>query len=345
MEEDKELETPGAPKSAMTSEEMIAMALTALAPALIGGAVGGKAGMYGGAAVGSKAAGGIAQNRVEEDKDAKKTSEADARAKKSMEEKIGLINYENDLKNKNQKPPEPKLMTNAKGQIVSIDSTGKSTVVDASTKPPPSAAGTTDGINPRFEKLVDSAGKEMSGHGKLFSAIKMVEDELKFKLDDVNDKGQVKQADGSFKDVDLPGANVWGLGRVTTHSADARMLEGSIASIFNTELKDRSGAAVTDNELNRLKMEFNAGRFNTEPEMLRALKRYKIRAAEVLANAEARYNPEVLAEYSGRGGFTSKSLGDGPVVAAPPPTKEQALAEKERRQKAAAAATSKSGGG
>lgn len=333
---DKDKEETATPSQDLSDDDKLAMALIALATTGVGGLVGGRQGAMSGAIAGGKGAGMVAQDAADKQKKAEEIGQkatADAKARKlALDDKFAVVDYEN----KNKKPEPPKLMTNAKGQIVSIDpATNQSVVVDSSTKP---VADPMSGF--KFDKAVDSAGKELSSHGKLFSAINMVEKELGFPLDNINDKGQVKQPDGSFKDVDLPGANVWGIGRVTAHSPEARMLEGSVAAIFNTELKDRSGAAVTDNELNRLKMEFNAGKFNTEPEMLRALKRYKIKAAEVLANAEARYNPEVLAEYSNRGGFTSGKLGGETGGATgqwdAPPTPEEARAEIERRKAATA---------
>jgi len=110
------------------------------------------------------------------------------------------------------------------------------------------------------------------------------------------------------KAVDLPGVSIPGIGRVSAHSDQARRLNDTAKTVFNATLKDRSGGAVTDNELDRLRTEFSEGKFNTEPELIDALQRYKRRAAVVLKNREAGYTPEVVNRYTDQGGRTSKTI-------------------------------------
>lgn len=102
------------------------------------------------------------------------------------------------------------------------------------------------------------------------------------------------------KKKDLPGVSIPGVGRASFYSSDARKLRDAASKIFNVELKSRSGAAVTDNELSRLRQEFSDGKFNTEAELVDAIKRYKKSAKRILKEQEAGYKPEVIQTYKER---------------------------------------------
>lgn len=64
---------------------------------------------------------------------------------------------------------------------------------------------------------------------------------------------------------------------------DIRQARQDVAKLFNITLKDRSGAAVTNQELERLKKEFGTGMFKAEGQLIGAIKR----AREII---EAHYN-------------------------------------------------------
>lgn len=147
------------------------------------------------------------------------------------------------------------------------------------------------------QKLADKVG--VIGEG--FDAIAGIEKTLGFPLEAAafDQKGELLVGG---KKVDLPGVSIPGIGRVTAYSGKARELADRAAKIFNTELKDRSGAAVTSNELDRLKGEFSQGKFNTEPELIRALADYKRALGKELKRREAAFRPEVVQTYGSRGG-------------------------------------------
>jgi hypothetical protein len=145
----------------------------------------------------------------------------------------------------------------------------------------------------------------------LATNLSVVEDILGGKLEDY-DFAKNKVNDQS---VDLPGKSVPLVGRVYQPGSVGEKLNSAIATIFNTELKTRSGAAVTDNELARLKNEFASGKFNTEPLMLDALKRYKQILRRKLAQHEAAYKPEVLKTYKDRGGYLADDFFGGSAPA------------------------------
>jgi hypothetical protein len=78
--------------------------------------------------------------------------------------------------------------------------------------------------------------------------------------------------------------------------------------VFNVELKDRSGAAVTNNELMRLKQEFGEGKLRTDAEKVDALKRYRDAAMREMQNREAGFSPDVRDLYQGEGGQLSSAF-------------------------------------
>jgi len=110
----------------------------------------------------------------------------------------------------------------------------------------------------------------------------------------------------SGKKLDLPGVSLPGLGRVSIYSGDARDLAATAKKIFNVTLKDRSGATVTNTELENLKQEFSEGKFNTEPELVKGLQRYKRAVNKELNKRAAAFRPEVLDTYKERSGLDFK---------------------------------------
>lgn len=156
-----------------------------------------------------------------------------------------------------------------------------------------------------MERDVQKLGDDLKSPQDIISGIKSVEEELGFRLDDatVTDDNKLIVNGNEF---DLPGVNIPGVGRFEAYSTKAQNLRTAMSKIFNAELKDKSGTAVTDKELARLKQQFAEGRFNTEPQMIGALKAYQKRLGEVMQGREAKYRPEVLERYRGRDGLTSK---------------------------------------
>jgi len=132
----------------------------------------------------------------------------------------------------------------------------------------------------------------------ILNSINDFESALGKNLNDLDTKGSTLKEGG--KPVDLPGASIPGIGRVSFYDSDARKTQSAAANIFNVELKSRSGAAVTDNELKRLRQEFNDGKFNTEAELIDAIKRYKNRTLEVLKQQESGFKPNVVKTYKDR---------------------------------------------
>jgi hypothetical protein len=168
-----------------------------------------------------------------------------------------------------------------------------------------------EALNEKRERNLDQdiqkLSKDVAGTQDLLGALDEVEGKLGGSIDTFS-----KDASGNLvrggKKVDLPGVSIPGIGRVSAYSEDARGLRDAASRVFNATLKDRSGGAVTDNELERLKTEFSEGKFNTEPELISALQRYKRQVQTVLKNREAAYKPEAVARYTEQGGRTSQTI-------------------------------------
>ena len=112
------------------------------------------------------------------------------------------------------------------------------------------------------------------------------------------------------KDPDIPGFGMTGNlydWMLTEKGKDTR---SAFAKLFNTELKIRSGSAVTETELTRLKDEFNSGRLKTDKLLRNALNRYeRVLNAEINATL-AGYPKEVIDLYKANGGLPEFNLGD-----------------------------------
>ena len=111
------------------------------------------------------------------------------------------------------------------------------------------------------------------------------------------------------KPVNVPGTHIPGLGTYTFYDQNARDLDAKISSIFNKTLLTRSGATVSNREMENLRVEFMSGRFNTPQEKLKALKQYEAASKRAMQNVEAAYRQPVKGTYQQRGGQTLNQFG------------------------------------
>lgn len=124
-------------------------------------------------------------------------------------------------------------------------------------------------------------------------AIAEVERKLGFQLEKYDPKTETVGG----KKYDAPGVNIPVLGRVTAYSSEARVLQSSIDAIINKEIKNSAGTAVSSAEMERIKRQWAAGAYNSEAEMLGALRSYKAATQRELQRSEAAYNPKVRQQY------------------------------------------------
>ena len=101
--------------------------------------------------------------------------------------------------------------------------------------------------------------------------------------------------------VDLPGVSLPGIGRVELGEGPAE-LRSAMQAVLNKEIKDLSGAAVSNQEMERINKAFAQGKYNTEPQMIQAMKDYREAVKDALANAKAGFMPEAVGRFQGRGG-------------------------------------------
>lgn len=148
-------------------------------------------------------------------------------------------------------------------------------------------------------KSAENLGKDMVDMQNALTDIAAFEQEAKINLDEYDPKKNTVNG----KKVDVPGVSIPLVGRVSAFSGDARQLQQRLAKIFNTVLKDRSGAAVTSSELERLKSEFGSGAYSSEADMLNALKQYKEEIRNLIAARKVTYSPEAQEKYLDRGGI------------------------------------------
>jgi len=105
-----------------------------------------------------------------------------------------------------------------------------------------------------------------------------------------------------------------GYGRVAGLVPDALVGEKAgkirqlVQKLANVTLKQRSGAAVTNQEYARFKKEYGTGTFVSDDRLIDALKSYKKAIGSIMQNYEAGINPEAKQRYQERGGVDSSSI-------------------------------------
>ena len=88
---------------------------------------------------------------------------------------------------------------------------------------------------------------------------------------------------------------------------EGRKNKAIFARLLNTTLKDRSGAAVTPSELERLKEEFSAGGFKNDEDYRNAFGVFKRILNQTIQQATIGYDPEAFIEWGNRGGISQVS--------------------------------------
>lgn len=95
-------------------------------------------------------------------------------------------------------------------------------------------------------------------------------------------------------------------------SREGQDLRQATQTLFNIELKDRSGAAVVDQELQRLKAEFGQGNWKTDRQLREGIRMYEKRLHEVIRNMNAGVDSSVADEYAARGGRDTRKYQPSP---------------------------------
>ena len=152
----------------------------------------------------------------------------------------------------------------------------------------------------RQEKQVESIGKfvEKTGISEARGALDMATsliDEMK----------GVKGDGGKEGKGDIEGYGLWDSKlHDTLTSKKGVQLRQAVNNLFNVKLQQRSGAAVTINELNRLKAEFGAGMWNTESALISGLRQYKKLLSDYTRNVGSSFPKDARKLYESRSGMS-----------------------------------------
>jgi len=133
------------------------------------------------------------------------------------------------------------------------------------------------------------------------------DDVVKAKLPDTESTLQPIEAilqETYYRGKDVPGFGPVG-SKVPDWAVDeqGRNLRRDFSQLMNTTLHNRSGAAVTPPELQRLQEEFSQGMFKTDQQFAYAIKRYRTMLEDFKKAEFAGYDPEVVRRYQEQGGL------------------------------------------
>lgn len=108
---------------------------------------------------------------------------------------------------------------------------------------------------------------------------------------------------------DIPGFGTIEGGIPTIVTGESgKEIRQQVATLRNTLLALRSGAAVTDQERERIEEELGVGAFKTEAELRRGIQNARKILENKLKNVEAGFTKDVVNEFAARGGATTSSL-------------------------------------
>lgn len=150
-----------------------------------------------------------------------------------------------------------------------------------------------------------------SGIGNVWSAVEGARDVV----DRYTDKDKAGNVTG-YRGVPGVGglANVRNLGIGTAANfgdSEGKQNQAKIAALQNLVLQARSGAAVTDPELQRMLAETGLTMFSSDEDFLRAFPELIKKAEQATQNVLAGYDPDVVQEYLQRGGLKGFKFGKG----------------------------------
>ena len=157
------------------------------------------------------------------------------------------------------------------------------------------------------------------------------------------DKTNVPQFESLLSDIeadiarykqDIPGYGQTGNFPQFLLSREGQMLRQKIAQLQNLTLKDRSGAAVTNQELQRLLGELGTGVLSTDDQLRSGLTNVRRNLDAVKRNVVAGVDDATLREYEARGGMPLQRGAQAPAAKPAGSAPDQASALQELRRRA-----------
>lgn len=138
-------------------------------------------------------------------------------------------------------------------------------------------------------------------------------------LEKTNIPSAISVADDVIRLLPAPGVNIPGFGPVASKvpglliGGDGQRMRQAVGKMMNIELKDRSGVALRDEEIERLKSEFGSGTWSTEQQLRDGVSAYVNRLNEIATNVVASAPQDAVSEYQRRGGRDIKATFGGLV--------------------------------
>ncbi len=153
------------------------------------------------------------------------------------------------------------------------------------------------------------AALRTSGVGNVWSALQGAR-EVVDKYTDKDARGNVVGYRGVPGVGGLANVRTMGLGTLANvGDSEGKDNQAKIAALQNLVLQARSGAAVTDPELQRMLAETGLTMFSSDYDFLRAFPRLAAAAEQSVRNTTAGYDPEIVEEFVRRGGIPGYKTG------------------------------------
>lgn len=197
----------------------------------------------------------------------------------------------------------------------------------------------------RHNRQVEALQAQSAGMNNMFKSMMLdIQQQKLDRLDDDKTKKDVQQLSKAIEGAKLNDQNAvliaaenaiknpavlsatTGLGSLRpdfTLPTDIALGKQAISKLFNIELKNRSGAAVTSTEFERLKDEYGKGTFKTPQQLAGAIKQARDLLTKHYQSVAAGFNPSTLSAYNenlaGLGGMPVIEPVGAPAAATPAP--------------------------
>jgi len=109
---------------------------------------------------------------------------------------------------------------------------------------------------------------------------------------------------GNLLSKDIPGFGQTGWMPQAALSGRGKKLRQAVQSLLNVTLKDRSGAAVTQPEMDRFKKEFSSGLLQTDAQLINALQRVQREFDLHKRTLASGYEPQTISTFQKNSGIT-----------------------------------------
>lgn len=165
------------------------------------------------------------------------------------------------------------------------------------------------------QKFRDDQARKLTEATKGSTSILNLKDEIKnvvgfdpTDVDYITDKSGKKNIglkSTGTKMPDVPGMNVWGIGRVSNYPfapAEAKLLDAGLGKVLQFTVYDQSGKAISIPEMETFKRNYLNNKYSTKEEMMYGLSSALKAAEKVAKQLESGYSDKTLETVQSRGG-------------------------------------------